>query len=245
MRVLLLMSAFLAAFGSAGAAVLVGGAGPPPAQAPAVDYGSGDGATTMATDGDALEVLSGLVLGLSPKPGSGVGRPGGALERSIANDELATTDATRTVVGGAQPTVVQIPAVDIEVTLDPIGLTPDGELAVPEDFSRGGWYEEGPAPGEPGPAVVTAHVDSYDGPAPFFRLADVAPGHEIVVDFDDGRTATFVVDRVEQHAKDEFPTLAVYGNTEGPELRLITCGGDFDGRARSYRDNVIVWAHQT
>ncbi len=26
------------------------------------------------------------------------------------------------------------------------------------------------------------------------------------------------------------------------ELRLITCGGDFDRAARSYRDNLVVYA---
>jgi hypothetical protein len=25
-------------------------------------------------------------------------------------------------------------------------------------------------------------------------------------------------------------------------LRLVTCGGDFDSRRRSYRDNIIVFA---
>lgn len=45
-----------------------------------------------------------------------------------------------------------------------------------------------------------------------------------------------------QHSKDAFPTADVYGNTDAPVLRLITCEGDFDERARSYSDNVIVWA---
>jgi hypothetical protein len=34
----------------------------------------------------------------------------------------------------------------------------------------------------------------------------------------------------------------VYGPIPYPALRLITCGGDFDRRARSYRNNVIVFA---
>ncbi len=58
----------------------------------------------------------------------------------------------------------------------------------------------------------------------------------------DGSRAGFVVIRVERVPKAEFPTAAVYGDTAGPELRLITCGGVFDRAARSYRDNVIVYA---
>ena len=48
-----------------------------------------------------------------------------------------------------------------------------------------------------------------------------------------------------RYAKDAFPTHEVYGPTPGAELRLITCGGEFDRAARSYRDNVVVYARQT
>jgi hypothetical protein len=51
-----------------------------------------------------------------------------------------------------------------------------------------------------------------------------------------------VVRRVDQVAIGQFPTDAVYGDTAGPELRLITCGGTFDRATHSYRDNVIVYA---
>jgi hypothetical protein len=47
---------------------------------------------------------------------------------------------------------------------------------------------------------------------------------------------------VEQYAKEAFPTNAVYGPTPGPELRLVTCGGDFNRQRRSYVDNVVVYA---
>ena len=41
--------------------------------------------------------------------------------------------------------------------------------------------------------------------------------------------------RIEQHPKDAFPTEAVYGNTAGAELRLITCGDEFDRSIGHYR----------
>ena len=39
----------------------------------------------------------------------------------------------------------------------------------------------------------------------------------------------------------EFPTLAVYGRTDGPELRVITCGGDLDADGH-HLDNTVVFA---
>jgi hypothetical protein len=50
------------------------------------------------------------------------------------------------------------------------------------------------------------------------------------------------VDRVDEYAKDEFPTDAVYGDLDHAGLRLITCGGEFDDDSGSYVDNVVVFA---
>ena len=64
----------------------------------------------------------------------------------------------------------------------------------------------------------------------------------VVVDRSDGTTATFRVDRVEEHAKDDFPTDEVYGDIDHAGLRLITCGGTFDEDTGDYTDNVVVFA---
>ena len=56
------------------------------------------------------------------------------------------------------------------------------------------------------------------------------------------RHRAFTVRRVEQYPKYRFPTDEVYGDVDTAQLRLITCGGDFDGQARSYRDNIVVYA---
>ena len=47
---------------------------------------------------------------------------------------------------------------------------------------------------------------------------------------------------VEQYPKDAFPTERVYGDIDHAGLRLITLRGWFDRAARSYRDNVVVYA---
>ena len=67
-------------------------------------------------------------------------------------------------------------------------------------------------------------------------------GDTIFVDRADGTEAVFATERIERHGKDDFPTDAVYGDTPDSQLRLITCGGKFDKRHRTYLDNVIVYA---
>jgi hypothetical protein len=34
----------------------------------------------------------------------------------------------------------------------------------------------------------------------------------------------------------------VYANTPGPQLRLITCAGDYNPGSHDYSDNVVVYA---
>ena len=57
-----------------------------------------------------------------------------------------------------------------------------------------------------------------------------------------GTVVTFTVTRTAWYPKSAFPTDAVYGPTPDRQLRLITCGGDFNHALRSYRDNLVVYA---
>ncbi|MDP9406040.1 MAG: sortase [Actinomycetota bacterium] len=126
--------------------------------------------------------------------------------------------------------------------MDVVGLNPDATLAVPSDAGVAAWYRGGPRPGEVGPAIVTGHLDSTRGPGVFSRLGSLLPGAAIDVVRADGSRVRFVVERVERHDKRRFATHRVYGPTAVAALRLITCGGDFDRDAGSYRDNVVVFA---
>ncbi|MGY1812005.1 class F sortase [Blastococcus sp. SYSU D00820] len=142
----------------------------------------------------------------------------------------------------AEPVRLRVPAIGVDSDLARLGTDAAGALVPPADYGRAGWYAGGPAPGDVGPAVLAGHVDSTAGPAVFFRLRDLAPGDEVLVDRADGTTARFTVTAVDRYAKDAFPTTEVYGPTPDAQLRLITCGGAFDRAARSYRDNVVVHA---
>ncbi len=142
----------------------------------------------------------------------------------------------------ADPVRVRVPAVGIDAPVGPLFVDESGVLPPPESFDAAGWWHDGPEPGEDGPAVIAGHVDSYRGPAVFFRLDQIRPGDMILVDRADGSTVAFVAQRIERHPKDEFPTEAVYGDTSGSALRLITCGGQFDEEERRYLANVIVFA---
>ncbi|WP_338204019.1 class F sortase [Candidatus Nephthysia bennettiae] len=115
-------------------------------------------------------------------------------------------------------------------------------LAGPADPSSAGWFAQGPAPGDPGPAVVIGHLDSNRGPAVFWRLDQVRVGDEIVVSRSDGSLVRFGVRRLARYSRSSFPSSEVFGTRPGPELRLITCSGRFNFLTRQYTDNLVVYA---
>jgi LPXTG-site transpeptidase (sortase) family protein len=149
----------------------------------------------------------------------------------------------------SKPTAISIPAINVQSSLLTMGQTPDGAIEVPQmgpNYDKAGWYKFSPTPGEIGPAVILGHIDSAKkGPSVFFHLDSMKPGEKASVTRADGTVAVFTVDRVKQYPKSNFPTLKVYGNTDSAQLRLITCGGDFNKAKRSYVDDTVVYAHLT
>ncbi len=123
-----------------------------------------------------------------------------------------------------------------------LGLLRDGTMQVPAGGFPGGWYSGSPTPGQLGPAIVAGHVDWGGAPGVFYNLRKTKPADRITVTRQNRSTATFAVTRVAQYPKNAFPTNSVYGNITNAGLRLITCGGQFDSDAKSYDDNIVVFA---
>ncbi|MEJ5944140.1 sortase [Pseudokineococcus basanitobsidens] len=142
----------------------------------------------------------------------------------------------------AEPTRLVIPALGIDQGFVDLGITGDGSLEVPTRAQDIGWWSGGPAPGDPGGAVVAAHVRLGGEPAAFLDLGEMEPGQEVVVGRADASVATYRVTSVEQFAKDAFPEDRVYTSDGASQLHLITCGGEVDPATGHYLDNVVVFA---
>ena len=130
--------------------------------------------------------------------------------------------------------------------IGPIGVEADGELEVPEDVRSVGWYRYGPAPGEPGATVIAGHVDSREqGPGAFFRLRRLDVGAQVKVTDHTGDVQRYDVVARRTYDKSVLPTDELFSREGPPQLVLITCGGDFDREAGSYRQNVVVYAQRS
>ncbi|MFI0821562.1 class F sortase [Streptomyces sp. NPDC021098] len=152
-------------------------------------------------------------------------------------------------LAAARPVRVDIAAVGVHAPVIGAGLDRKGAVK-PPSFSRANsvaWYRGGPEPGTVGAALLVGHVDTRSKPAVFYRLSDLRRGEKVRVARSDGSTAEFTVEDVAMVSAKRFDARRVYGaRSDGrAELRLITCGGRFDRKTRTYSANVVVSAYLT
>ncbi len=215
------------ATGSAAASAVadsVGGADPAPrpVNPPAVE-----------APADADPVLDELSVRSDPTDPGGWSVPEVPITRAESLEEAGRPDV-------APPVRLRLDSVGIDAAITDVGVRLDGDLEVPE-ATEIGWYRFGPEPGEPGSSVVAAHVDYNGRPGAFFPLRETAIGDVLEIDRSDGSTLRFEVVAVDQYDKDELPD-DLWRRDGEPQVVLITCGGPFDRRERSYQDNVVVTA---
>lgn len=187
-------------------------------------YNSIDASAGGRTSAPSVASLPAATASASPAPGGSAHGP--ALDRSV-------------------PERLSIKEIAVDSPFTPLTVGPSGRLNAPpaDDTNLVGWFQGGATPGERGTSVVAGHVDTRTGPAVFLLLSTLKPGSRVDITRKDGIVATFKVDSVETFSKARFPDERVYNDTGSAQLRLITCGGEYDKKAKDYEDNVVVFAH--
>ncbi|MEU6000262.1 MULTISPECIES: class F sortase [unclassified Streptomyces] len=181
------------------------------------------------------------------EPGSGnPPRPSAAQAKAFESGRAEAAAPAAASLPESAPVRVKIPVLDVDAPLTDLARTEEGGLEAPppDDANLAGWDEAGTLPGSTGTAVIAGHVDTPEGPAVFYGLGALKKGAKVKVTREDGRTAEFTVDGVEEYEKDDFPSTKVYAPRARPELRLITCGGNYS-KSDGYSGNIVVYAHLT
>ncbi|WP_181803783.1 class F sortase [Streptomyces shenzhenensis] len=179
------------------------------------------------------------------------GRPGGSdttgTSPPVGTDAAPSADPRRSgaALPRSAPTRLRIPKIAVDAPFTVLTMGSTGELDPPpaDNTNLVGWYSGGAAPGEEGTAIIAGHVDTTTSAAVFARLDRLERGDRFTVSRADDTDATFVVDDADTFAKDDFPSDRVYADTRRPEVRLITCAGDYDHDAKDYTENLVVFAH--
>ncbi|WP_175987871.1 class F sortase [Bacillus sp. Marseille-Q1617] len=146
---------------------------------------------------------------------------------------------------GIHPSVLSIPALDLEAPVKEFGLDEEGNMELPENGEDVAWFEPGSEPGDAGNAVLAGHVDDEKAPAIFFRLKELEIGDEIYLYDKNGERLTFVVRDKVAYQKDDAPLRKIFGPTDKRMLNLITCTGYFDRDIRNYVERLVVYTELT
>jgi hypothetical protein len=155
---------------------------------------------------------------------------------------VTTRDAAPTVAPAQPaPVALAVPALDVEAPVDPVGVRDDGQMAIPDDVDRVGWYRFGPAPGSGGSTVLAGHVDDREqGLGELAALPEAEVGTEVLVTDATGGTTRWRVVSREQVDKQTLPVDRLFAREGPPRLVLVTCGGEFVPEHGGYESNVVV-----
>ena len=139
-----------------------------------------------------------------------------------------------------------IPAIDVDAAIETRTVTADGVMENPTGPRDVAWYDFSALPNRAGNIVMSGHFDYVNvGAAVFYHLDELQPGDEVLLNLEDGNTATYRVTSVHTYDVDEAPVQEIVGPTEVETLTLITCGGTFNTTTREYDERIIVRAERT
>ncbi|ARI76102.1 class F sortase [Halobacillus mangrovi] len=143
---------------------------------------------------------------------------------------------------GIKPSRIKIPSIDVDASIEPVGVLDNGEMGVPDDPDKAGWFEPGTQPGSRGNSVIAGHVDSRTGPAVFYDLTKMKKGDEIVVTDQEGTEEIYIVENLKSYPQTDSPIAKIFGKTDEKRLNLITCTGEFIRDQGGHQDRLVVYS---
>lgn len=169
----------------------------------------------------------------------------------VASTAVQNTASSSYSFGVSNPSVTQaekpnrliIQSLGINANVQETGITRNGNMGIPTNFTDVAWYKYGPAPGQPGSAVLDGHVDNgLSLPGVFKRLDAIKTGDDIYVRDNSGLEKHFVVSDVQYFDYMQVPSETIFAKSGDPKLVLITCTGNWVKGARTYDKRLVVTA---
>lgn len=176
----------------------------------------------------------------------------------------ATTSGAEGIMATPEPTpyVKKIPVKmyfterEVSCPVERVGIVPYTDAKGNEVFNEQGqqiytmgtletekaaaWLEDGPSPGEYGNAIFNGHVTWKKVAGVFSLLPKMEPGEEIVMEYDDGSTMSFLVSSVDIYGLGEEPADVMNSYTQDSRMTLITCYGESWNSELGTRDSRCV-----
>jgi len=146
------------------------------------------------------------------------------------------------LVANLRPVRLVIPSIHLDATIESRGLDASRNLDTAQDFEHAAWYDRGPAPGQPGNALINGHVNWWTGDAVFMRLKQVRIGDRIQVVRADGTSVFFIVNGRRTVAA-TARVASLFAPSPTALLTLITCTGVWNPLTMSDTQRLLVSAN--
>lgn len=176
-----------------------------------------------------------------------------ALEPKSPNSSLANFFANpsysnkTTPLSSEIPKKLRIPSIGVDALVQEVGVTANGQMGIPTNFTDVAWFKLGPKPGEPGSAVIDGHLDTVrDANAVFKDLSKLKYGDVIYIEDALGQTLKFKVTETASYDIKNAPVNKIFDyNTPVAKLSLITCDGVWNQKERNYNQRFVVYSELT
>jgi sortase (surface protein transpeptidase) len=141
------------------------------------------------------------------------------------------------------PVTLTIPQINVETTIESVGMDSQGRMDVPKNADNVAWYNLGNKPGSKGNAVIAGHFDKETGePAVFFDIDKLSIGDTLTTTDVKGEKYNFSIVRIERYPYNDFPLQEVFGSSQDRFLNLITCQGEWDKETKNYSHRTVIYS---
>jgi len=204
------------------------------------------GIPTMRPAPTRVVATNGQPAGPRPTPRPITGAMLAPPDPAVFDTPMAAADADDRLYWGDRPRPgladhleIESVGIDTDVTEGGVVVNKQGQLEWQTVPFIAVQYRETALVGARGNAVISGHVVTISEGNVFRNLYKVNIGDEVKVHTPDGRFM-YIVDDVKLVPPQ---AIEVMQQTKNATLTLITCGGEFDTKSRSFSDRQIVVAH--
>lgn len=143
------------------------------------------------------------------------------------------------------PVRIRIPKIKVDAAIESVGLTADGAMEAPKDFTQAGWFNLGTIPGNIGSSVIAGHYGWKRGkPSVFDNLYKLRKGDKVYIEDGDGQITVFIVRGNRRYGAKADATGVFFSDDGKAHLNLITCEGTWNKADKTYSDRLVVFADQ-
>jgi len=161
--------------------------------------------------------------------------------------EVTSEQVVGTIVSGATsdlPSRLLIPKLNIDTKVQALGITRNGNMAAPSNFTDVSWYKLGTVPGQVGSAVMSGHEDnaiSLDGV--FKHLEDLEVGDDVYVVMKSGKKLHFRVtdEKIYPYNLKGTALNQIFTAKDEASLNLITCTGDWVQEIKTNDKRLVIY----